>query len=163
MASAQAEGAVVSGVRSPVFLARREQGTFRDGPEGNGRAWASLARTLRKGFWMASTVRTTTVKVQDRNSTKSRNGEIGHSNGSDVMDSVFILWHCHGTESDGGEKLIGVYKTRQDAEAAIGRLKDKPGFRDAFQGFEIHDYLLGRDGWTEGYISEAEAMREAES
>lgn len=79
------------------------------------------------------------------------------------MDSVFILWHCHQTADDSDDKLIGVYKTREDAEAAIGRLKDKPGFKDAVDGFEIHDYVLGRDGWTEGYISQTEAMDEVKS
>jgi len=79
------------------------------------------------------------------------------------MDSVFILWHCHQTSGDSDDKLIGVYKTRDDAEAAIGRLKDKPGFKDAIDGFEIHDYVLGRDGWSEGYISQAEAMDEVKS
>ena len=79
------------------------------------------------------------------------------------MDSVFILWHCHQRRGEGDEKLIGVYKTREDAEAAIERLKDKPGFKDAFDGFEVHDYVLGRDGWTEGYVSQAEAMGEPES
>jgi hypothetical protein len=75
------------------------------------------------------------------------------------MDSVFILWHCHELRGDTDEKLIGVYRTREDAEAAIDRLKDKPGFRDVPDGFEIHDYVLGRDGWTEGYVSQADAMQ----
>ena len=79
------------------------------------------------------------------------------------MDTVFILWHCHEVGGDSDEKLIGVYRTRRDAEAAIGRLQEKPGFRDALDGFEIHDYVIGRDGWTEGYISEAQAMREPSS
>lgn len=42
------------------------------------------------------------------------------------MDSVFILWHGHQSAGDSDDKLMGVYKTREDAEAAIGRLKDKP-------------------------------------
>jgi len=78
------------------------------------------------------------------------------------MDSVFILWHCHQVGNASDEKLIGVYKTRNDAEAAVERLKDKPGFRDTIDGFEIHEYVLGRDGWTEGYIPQEEAMRELE-
>lgn len=71
------------------------------------------------------------------------------------MKSVFILWHVHG---DADEKLIGVYENSSDAEAAILRLAGKPGFKDTPEGFEIHEYLIGRDGWTEGFISEAEAM-----
>lgn len=74
------------------------------------------------------------------------------------MDSVFILWHCHKTEGSDNEKLLGVYKTHQDAEAAIDRLKGKSGFKDAVEGFEVHEYVLGEDNWTEGYVSWDEAM-----
>ena len=79
------------------------------------------------------------------------------------MDLVYILWHCHQTAGDSDDKLIGVYKTREDAEAAMRRLADKPGFKDAVDGFEIHDYVVGRDGWTEGYISWADAMGKVKS
>jgi hypothetical protein len=80
------------------------------------------------------------------------------------VETVFILWHCHQSEdqTSDNEKLIGVYKTRVDAEAAVTRLEDKPGFKDTRDGFEIHEYVLGRDGWTEGYISQAEAMQSDE-
>ena len=74
------------------------------------------------------------------------------------MNSVFLLWHSHEINGDTDDKLIGVYATREDAEAAIGRLENKPGFRDARDG--IHEDVLGRDGWTEGFISQAEAMKE---
>ena len=73
------------------------------------------------------------------------------------MNSVFILWHCHEVGETTDEKLVGVYKTRSDAELAINRLKDKPGFVDNLDGFEIHEYVIGRDGWTEGYIPETDA------
>ena len=75
------------------------------------------------------------------------------------MDSVFILWHSHEIDGDTDAKLIGVYKTREDAEATRRRLGSKPGFRESLEGFEVHEYVLGRDGWTEGFISQAEAMQ----
>jgi hypothetical protein len=78
------------------------------------------------------------------------------------MSSVFILWHSHDVDGDTDEKLIGVYRTREEAEKAIARLKDKPGFADSPAGFEIHEYVLGRDGWTEGYLSQAEATKDVE-
>jgi hypothetical protein len=59
---------------------------------------------------------------------------------------VFILWHSYATDGTADEKLIGVYRTREDAETAIGRLQDKPGFKNTRDGFEIHEYVLGRDG-----------------
>jgi hypothetical protein len=74
------------------------------------------------------------------------------------MNSVFILWHCHELVRGNDEKLIGVYRTREEAAEAVGRLENKPGFRDTPKGFAIHEYVLGRDGWTEGYLSETEAI-----
>lgn len=75
------------------------------------------------------------------------------------MDSVFILWHNHEVDDSTDTKLIGVYRTAEDAEAARTRVACKPGFKDTLEGFEIIEYLLGTDQWTEGYISESEAMR----
>jgi hypothetical protein len=43
------------------------------------------------------------------------------------MDSVFILWHSHETDDDTDAKLIGVYKTREDAEGARGVLATSLG------------------------------------
>ena len=34
------------------------------------------------------------------------------------------------------------------------------GFRDTRNGFEIYEHVLGRDGWTEGFITQEEAMLE---
>ena len=55
-----------------------------------------------------------------------------------LVDEVFLLWHVH--ELGGGDedaKLIGVYRSRGDAEAAIERVGSQPGFADTPQGFEI--------------------------
>lgn len=78
------------------------------------------------------------------------------------MDLVFMLWHSYEVDGDTEQKLIGVYKTHEDGEAAIGRVQDMPGFKDTPDGFEIFEYVLGRDGWTEGYISQAPAMEVVE-
>jgi len=70
------------------------------------------------------------------------------------MTEVFLLWHSHdiaGGETD--DKLIGVYVTQGDAEAAIQRLSDKPGFRDVPNGFLVDPYTLNRDHWPDGYIT----------
>ncbi len=75
------------------------------------------------------------------------------------MKSCFLLWHTHTVGDDDNEKLIGVYASWIDAEAAIQRVKDKPGFKDHPEGFEICEYVIGRDGWTEGFISWEEAMK----
>ncbi len=67
---------------------------------------------------------------------------------------VFILWHVHTFDDDEeDEKLIGVYSTQEEAEAAIERLKAKPGFVDATEGFGIDCYVVNEDHWTEGYVT----------
>jgi hypothetical protein len=70
-----------------------------------------------------------------------------------LKDTVYLLWFTR--ERDVGEDtelLIGVYATEEDAKAAIERLKDKPGFVRYPQGFQIHDHILGKDSWTEGFV-----------
>jgi hypothetical protein len=69
------------------------------------------------------------------------------------MEVVFLLWHV--VEMDGldDEKLIGVYRAEPDAKAAVERLRDKPGFADFRDGFQICPYELNRDHWTEGLKS----------
>jgi len=70
-----------------------------------------------------------------------------------LVDEVFLLWHTHELGDDDDEKLIGVYRTREDAEAAIKRVGSQPGFAEAPQGFEICPYRLNKDNWTEGYVT----------
>jgi hypothetical protein len=75
------------------------------------------------------------------------------------MDAVFLLYHVfvkrQKKEEDLDEraKLIGVYRTEEDATAAIGRVRDQPGFRDHPDGFQIDRYPLNMDHWAEGFIT----------
>ncbi len=57
------------------------------------------------------------------------------------------------TELEERAKLIGAYATKNDAEAAIERLKSKPGFCDYPTGFIIEEYSLNMDHWTEGFFT----------
>lgn len=70
------------------------------------------------------------------------------------MDSVYLLWHTHelGVHRD-DEKLIGVYTSRENAEAAKSRVMNQPGFVDYPGGFEIAEYKLDRDHWTKGFVA----------
>jgi hypothetical protein len=56
------------------------------------------------------------------------------------MASVFVLQHVH-TREDGVEdvKFIGVYSSREKAQAAVTRLSHLPGFVDVPDGFNIDD------------------------
>jgi hypothetical protein len=69
------------------------------------------------------------------------------------MRNVFVVQH--GYEQWGYENVffIGVYETQKDAEAAVSRLKTQPGFRHWPDGFSIDEYPLGKDHWTEGFVT----------
>jgi hypothetical protein len=65
---------------------------------------------------------------------------------------VYVLQHAHSVE-DGEEdvKFIGVFSSREKAQAAIARLSQAPGFSDALTGFHIDEYQIDKDHWVEGY------------
>ena len=64
------------------------------------------------------------------------------------MKSVFLLHHVHRMPNDDEDvKLIGVYSSRETAEAAVARLADRPGFRDHVDEFEVDEYEIDKDNW----------------
>ena len=67
---------------------------------------------------------------------------------------VFLLWHVH-KMPDGEEdaKLIGVYASAEDAEAAGLRVLAQPGFRDLPEGFQVRRYNVSEDHRTERYVT----------
>jgi hypothetical protein len=71
---------------------------------------------------------------------------------------VYVLQHVH-TLADGAEdvKFIGVYSSRENAQAAITRLGQTAGFSDALAGFHIDEYQVDKDQWVEGYSTLASA------
>ena len=66
---------------------------------------------------------------------------------------VFLVWHVHTINGVDDEKLIGAYSTETEAQAAIIRLGDKPGFVDCNDGFLIDSYEINQDRWTGGYAT----------
>lgn len=69
------------------------------------------------------------------------------------MSTAHLLWHVpEGDEYKENAKLIGVYASLDDANAAINRLKMQPGFVDYPEGFETDAYEVGKDHWTEGFV-----------
>ena len=71
------------------------------------------------------------------------------------MDTVFMLIHKYpdnGPEDTG--KLIGIYATRADANAAITRLLPHPGFRKYPNDFLITEFSVDQDQITEGFTYE---------
>ena len=74
------------------------------------------------------------------------------------MTKVYVLQHVHSQE-DGNEdvKFIGVYSSRENAQTAITRMRQAPGFSDAPEGFHIDEYEVDKDQWVEGYTTVAYA------
>ena len=68
--------------------------------------------------------------------------------------TVFILFHVHKRKNqEDDEKIIGVYATKRAGEMAITRAKLLPGFRNFTRGFIIDKYEIGKDHWTEGFMT----------
>ncbi|WP_350562137.1 homoserine kinase [Psychrobacter sp. CAL346-MNA-CIBAN-0220] len=73
-----------------------------------------------------------------------------------AQDIVFVLEHarCRDDNRDNNVenfKLIGVFATEQQAQAAIKQLKGQPGFKDYPKGFHIDAYPLGQISWAAGF------------
>jgi hypothetical protein len=70
-----------------------------------------------------------------------------------MSEIVHLLWFVK--EQPEGEEdvelLIGVYSSETEARAAIERVKDKLGFADFQEGFQICPYELNHDHWTAGF------------
>jgi hypothetical protein len=74
------------------------------------------------------------------------------------VERVFTLDHVYETPDGVDEvKRIGIYTSIAEAELAMERLKDQQGFVDRPNDFQINEVKLDRDGWTEGFISAADA------
>ena len=69
------------------------------------------------------------------------------------MRTVFVVQHSYEDGEHEETKFIGVYASVADAEAAVARLRDRPGFRNHRDAFTINAYEVGQDHWTEGFIS----------
>jgi hypothetical protein len=71
---------------------------------------------------------------------------------------VYVLQHAHAMDdAEDDFKFIGVYSSRENAQAAIKRLSRAPGFADAVSGFHIDEYEMDKDQWVEGYSTLASA------
>lgn len=69
--------------------------------------------------------------------------------------TVFLLWHSRDVrEGETNDKLVGVYSTRSEAEAAIARKLVCEGFLDFPDGFIVDSYELNQDAWSAGFVVE---------
>lgn len=58
--------------------------------------------------------------------------------------------------ADQDVKIVGVYSSRERAEAAVSRARTLPGFRDHPDGFHIDVYHVDKDHWAGGFGSVGE-------
>ena len=73
------------------------------------------------------------------------------------MNAVFLLWHSRELgDGETDDKLVGVYGSQAEAEAASTRKLAFPGFREHPDGFVIDRYELDKDAWSEGFGVEQE-------
>jgi hypothetical protein len=69
---------------------------------------------------------------------------------------VYLAQHVHEFD-DGHEdvKMLGVFSSEENAQAAIARVKDQPGFKDTPEGFHVTEYQVDTEsvGWGEGFVT----------
>ena len=67
---------------------------------------------------------------------------------------VYLLWHTSIPDGENEDsKLIGVYSSRDQAEGALARICQLPGFSDNPSCFIIDIYNIDQDNWTEGFVT----------
>ena len=74
------------------------------------------------------------------------------------QNTVYVLEHARYKDDNKDNdvedfKLIGVFATSKQAQAAIDQLKSQPGFIDYPNGFHIDEYPLGQINWSQGFVS----------
>jgi hypothetical protein len=70
------------------------------------------------------------------------------------MTEVYEVRHRYiDQEDDTHFAIIGVFSTRQLAEAAIARAKDEPIFKDVLGEFVIYPWTIDESEWDTGFFS----------
>jgi hypothetical protein len=69
------------------------------------------------------------------------------------MQTVFVVQHSYEDGEHEETKFIGVYASIADAEEAVARMRELPGFRHHRDGFTINACVVGQDHWTDGFVS----------
>ena len=66
------------------------------------------------------------------------------------MEQLFVL--LHSLPETGKVKVVGIYSSRELAEAAEERTRPLPGFSDEPDGFTIEQYEVDKDHWPRGFV-----------
>ena len=68
---------------------------------------------------------------------------------------LWELWHfLPGDTDEENGKRIGLFSTEALAWETMDQLRRKPGFRDNPAGFAVHDVVVDRVGWVDGFGDE---------
>ncbi|WP_203073402.1 hypothetical protein [Falsiroseomonas ponticola] len=51
------------------------------------------------------------------------------------------------------ERVVGYYSSQERGEAAIQRMRSKPGFRDWPDGFRLYPTAPNREVWSDGFVN----------
>ena len=69
---------------------------------------------------------------------------------------VYFLHHVYEIDEESDDvKVIGIYESEEAANLAINQLTELPGFCNHKTGFSITEYLINKNHWTEGFVSDA--------
>ena len=73
------------------------------------------------------------------------------------QQTVFVLEHTRYEEDNSDNEiedftLIGVFVSKDQAQAAIEQLNSQPGFKDYPNGFHIDEYPLNQINWSSGFV-----------
>ena len=78
------------------------------------------------------------------------------------MTTIYLVRHLdkEADDDDDMEKIIGVYSTEERALKTLERLRDKPGFRENPDHWQIERITLDKDSfWADGFSSIAPGER----
>jgi hypothetical protein len=73
-----------------------------------------------------------------------------------TMTTLYDVWHIYEPDPHGDveeEKFLGVYSSKEKAQAEVDYLRAQPGFRDWPDCFRIDSLTVDEMLWTEGFVS----------
>ena len=69
------------------------------------------------------------------------------------LTEICVVQHSYDREGCEEIKFIGAYTSEDAAQEAISRARHQVGFLDHPTDFHISRYELGKDHWTEGFVT----------
>ncbi len=69
------------------------------------------------------------------------------------MRDVYLLWHVDDRGDKADHKLLGVFSSKERAQAWQAEASVLPGFRDAPERFLLDRQRLDEPLWEEGFVA----------